>query len=136
MANLFLGVFYNLSVWYKLTNKTRYGAYIAIVGALITLVLNIVHIPKIGYVGSAWATFFCYGTMMIISFVSGHKYYPIPYNFKRLLLYPALATMFYFAGVLWVPESMVLRYALCTLYLVVFAVVAYRLDLRKAFRNR
>lgn len=135
MANLFLGVFYNLSVWYKLTNKTRYGAYIAIVGAAITLVLNIVLIPKIGYVGSAWATFFCYGTMMIISFVTGHKYYPIPYNFKRLLLYPALATILYFVAELWTPESMVLRYTLCTLYLVAFAVVAYMLDLRRAFRK-
>ena len=71
MANLFLGIYYNLSIWYKLTEKTRYGAMLAIFGALITLVLNIILIPKIGFVGSAWATLACYFSMMLASMLIG-----------------------------------------------------------------
>jgi O-antigen/teichoic acid export membrane protein len=66
LANLFLGVYYNLSFWYKLTNKTMYGAYISLFGAFLTLLLNFWLIPVIGYMGSAWATFICYASMMII----------------------------------------------------------------------
>jgi len=87
IANMFLGVIYNLSIWYKLTNKTMYGAYIAILGALITIVLNILWIPIYGYVGSAWATLFCYASMMIISYIIGQKYYPVNYNLKSILFY-------------------------------------------------
>ena len=74
MANLFLGIFYNLSIWYKLTGQTRFGAYISIIGAIITLALNYFLIPVMGYMGSAWATFICYGSMMVISFIIGQKY--------------------------------------------------------------
>ncbi|HIE15686.1 MAG TPA: polysaccharide biosynthesis protein, partial [Bacteroidales bacterium] len=96
LANLFLGIIYNLSVWYKLTNKTKFGAYIALIGAVITIVLNVVLIPKIGYMGSAWATFFCYFSMMIISFFWSRKTYKINYDFKDLLLYFTLALAIFF----------------------------------------
>jgi O-antigen/teichoic acid export membrane protein len=95
-AKLFLGVFYNLSVWYKLTNKTLYGAAIAIFGALITIVLNIVLIPKYGFVGSAWANFFCYLSMMLISYFWGRKIYKVQYQVKKILLYTALAGLVYY----------------------------------------
>ena len=136
MANLFLGVFYNLSIWYKLTNKTKFGAYIAIVGAVVTLALNLLLIPRIGYVGSAWATFFCYGIMMVISFALGHKYYPIPYNFRRILMYLLLAVGIYFGATYFSPESTVLKYSLNTLYIILYIALAYFLDLRKAIRRR
>ena len=136
MANLFLGVFYNLSIWYKLTNKTKFGAYIAIVGAVVTLALNLILIPRIGYVGSAWATFFCYGIMMVISFALGHKYYPIPYNFRRILMYLLLAVGIYFGATYLSPESTVLKYSLNTLYIILYIALAYFLDLRKAIRRR
>ena len=136
MANLFLGVFYNLSIWYKLTNKTKFGAYIAIVGAVVTLALNLILIPRIGYVGSAWATFFCYGIMMVISFALGHKYYPIPYNFKRILMYLILAVAIYFGATYFSPESTLLKYSLNTLYIILYIALAYFLDLRKAIRRR
>ena len=136
MANLFLGVFYNLSIWYKLTNKTKFGAYIAIVGAVVTLALNLILIPRIGYVGSAWATFFCYGIMMVISFALGHKYYPIPYNFRRILMYLLLAVGIYFGATYFSPESTVLKYSLNTLYIILYIALAYFLDLRKAIRRR
>lgn len=90
-ANLFLGVVYNLSVWFKLTDKTKYGAYIAGIGAMITLILNFILIPLIGYLGSAWAHFSCYFTMMIVSYFLGRKYYKINYPLKDIFIYVALA---------------------------------------------
>ena len=87
LANLFLGIYYNLSVWFKLTNKTKFGAYMAFFGAAITVLLNIYLIPRLGYVGSAWATLSCYALMMIISYFLGQKYYPIKYNLTRIFIY-------------------------------------------------
>ena len=87
MANIFLGIYYNLSVWYKLSNKTLYGAWITLIGALITIVLNYAFIPKFGYVACATTTCICYGTMMVISFIWGQKHYPIPYAWKKLVAY-------------------------------------------------
>lgn len=91
MANFFLGIYHNLSVWYKLSDRTKMGAYISIIGAIITLVLNFVLIPKYSYMGSAIATIAAYGTMMIISYLLGSKYYPIPYDLKRIVAYLVLS---------------------------------------------
>ncbi len=98
MANLCLGVYYNLTVWYKLTDQTRIGAYIALIGAVITLGLNFLLIPKIGFMGSAWATLACYAAMMVISYFQGQYYYPIPYDVRKFLIYVAAALLFYFVG--------------------------------------
>ncbi|MDP2423494.1 MAG: polysaccharide biosynthesis C-terminal domain-containing protein, partial [Bacteroidales bacterium] len=98
MANLFLGIFYNLSVWFKITGKTLYGALIAVFGMLVTLVLNFALIPKMGYMGAAWATFICYGSMMVLSYLVGRKYYPIPYNMPRVSGYILLAVLLFFIG--------------------------------------
>lgn len=95
LANMFLGIYYNLSVWYKLTNLTRYGALIAIVGVIITFFINIVFIPKYGYLASAWATFICYFIMMIISYFMGKKYYKINYNIKKIIIYIILAIILF-----------------------------------------
>jgi O-antigen/teichoic acid export membrane protein len=95
LANLFLGIFYNLSIWYKLNDKTIFGAYLAIFGAIITLVLNIVLIPIIGYMGSAWATFVCYLSMMLVSYFLGKKHFPVPYQIKKILAYFVLAVALY-----------------------------------------
>ena len=95
MANVFLGIYYNLSIWYKLTNKTRLGAIVSIIGAVITLVLNILWIPLYSYVGSAWATLICYGSMAVMSYGLGQKYYPVPYPLKRIGAHLALALTIY-----------------------------------------
>ena len=87
LANLFLGIFFNLSIWYKLTEQTVFGAYLAIFGAAITLLLNIVLIPKIGFVGSALATLVCYFSMALASYILGKKRFPIPYQLGRISLY-------------------------------------------------
>ena len=95
MANIFLGVYYNLSIWYKLSNKTMAGAWITILGAVITLAINFIAIPYFSYMASAWATFFCYGTMMYVSFKWGQKVYPIPYATKKLIAYFVITLMLY-----------------------------------------
>jgi O-antigen/teichoic acid export membrane protein len=97
LGNIFLGIYYNLSVWYKLTNKNLYGAYITICGAAITIVLNIVLIPIWHYTGAAVATFCCYLFMMVSSYLLGQKYYPIPYAIKKLISYITLVVLIYFA---------------------------------------
>lgn len=89
LANVFLGIYYNQSVWYKLTDRTRAGGTIAIIGAIITLVLLFALIPTMGYMGAAWTTLICYASMAVISYVWGQKHYPVPYNVSRVLGYMA-----------------------------------------------
>jgi O-antigen/teichoic acid export membrane protein len=91
LANLFLGVYYNLSVWFKLTDKTKWGTYISFGGAAITILFNLLLIPVIGYMGSAIATFMCYFSMAVASYVLGNKYYYIPYPVKTIAAYILLA---------------------------------------------
>ncbi len=83
LANLFLGIYHNLAIWYKLTDKTRYGMYFSIFGAIITIIVNVTLIPVIGFIASAWATLLAYGTMMLISYFVGKRHYPVPYNLKK-----------------------------------------------------
>lgn len=84
LANLFLGIYYNLSVWFKLTDKTKYGMYFSLLGAAITVSLNVIYIPKIGYMASAWATLITYTFITLISYFYGKKYYNIPYPLKTI----------------------------------------------------
>ena len=94
LANFCLGIYNNLSVWYKLTDKTQIGAYISIVGAILTLVLNYLLIPKYSYYGSAIATIVAYGSMMVISYLLGKKYYPIPYDMNKIGGYLGISILF------------------------------------------
>ena len=94
LANFFLGIYSNLSVWYKLIDKTRIGAYISLIGAAITLILNWLLIPSMSYYGSAIATIAAYGSMMIISYKWGQNHYPIPYDFNRIFSYLGLTILF------------------------------------------
>jgi O-antigen/teichoic acid export membrane protein len=95
-ANMFLGIYYNLSIWYKLSRNTRAGAYITFIGAGITLIINYFFIPAYWYWASAWATFFCYGSMMVISFIWGQKAYRVPYAWKKLVAYMVIVALLYF----------------------------------------
>ncbi|WP_340076113.1 oligosaccharide flippase family protein [Leptobacterium sp. I13] len=94
LANLCLGIYHNLSVWYKVTDRTIYGAYISIIGAIITLAVNFTLIPIFSYKGAAIATLSAYGSMMLISFFLGQKKYPIPYNLKKIGAYMMTAILF------------------------------------------
>ena len=95
LAKIFLGIYYNLSVWYKLTNKTMTGAIITLIGAVLTILVNYLLIPYLGYLACAIATVVCYGSMMVISFIQGQKHYPIPYDIKNGSLYIAIAVLFF-----------------------------------------
>jgi O-antigen/teichoic acid export membrane protein len=95
LANIFLGIYYNLSIWYRLGHKTTAGAYITIGGAAITFLVNYLFIPSYSYMACAWATFSCYGIMMVTSYVWGQKEYKIPYATKKLLAYIVIVVLLY-----------------------------------------
>ncbi|AVI50649.1 polysaccharide biosynthesis protein [Pukyongia salina] len=94
LANLCLGIYHNLSVWYKVTDRTHYGAIISVVGAMVTLILNLVLIPLISYKGSAIATLAAYGSMMVISYILGQRNYAVPYKLKAIGGYLMLSVGF------------------------------------------
>jgi O-antigen/teichoic acid export membrane protein len=98
MANLCLGVFYNLSIWYKLTNKTRWGAWLSLFGAVITLIFNFALIPSMGYMGAAWTTLLCYAAMMLLSYYLGQKNYPVPYKIGSFFYFIGLSLILWIAG--------------------------------------
>jgi O-antigen/teichoic acid export membrane protein len=96
MANLCLGIYVNLSIWYKLTDRTLTGAFVSLFGAGLTVALNIWWIPILGYKGSAWATLICYASMAILSYLLGRKYYPVDYDIKRVIGYIGLGLGLYY----------------------------------------
>ncbi|MFD0863084.1 oligosaccharide flippase family protein [Sungkyunkwania multivorans] len=130
LANLCLGIYHNLSIWYKLTDKTRYGMYISIMGAIVTVVFNVVMIPVLGFMASAWATLAAYGGMMIISYLLGRKHYPVPYDLKRIALYLLIAVLMsavsfhYLRG----------QYLMNTLFVFVFLSVIFFAERRELIR--
>jgi O-antigen/teichoic acid export membrane protein len=101
LAYLFLGIYHNLSIWYKLTDKTRYGMYFSIVGAVITIVLNVWFLNSIGIMAAAWATLIAYATMATISYFIGKKYYPIQYNLKKMAIYLVASIVICTVSFLW-----------------------------------
>jgi len=128
LANMFLGIYFNLSIWYKLTGQTRFGAWIALIGALITIALNIWWIPLIGYYGSAWATLVCYLFMTFLSFAWGQKYYPIPYELKRIALFIVSALAVYFISLITQGFPAGFKYFSALLLLVGFAFSVLLID--------
>jgi len=96
IANVFLGIYFNQSIWYKLSGQTKFGAFIAIGGATLTIGLNVWLIPKYGYMASAWITMLVYGLQTIASYLLGQKFYPIYYNLRKFALYFGVALTFFF----------------------------------------
>ena len=123
LANMFLGIYYNLSIWYKLIEKTIFGAYLSIFGAIITLSLNIVLIPKIGFVGSAITTFLCYFSMVIASYFLGKKHFFVPYKIKSGSLY--LLSML---GIYYLIYNEYFNLGINTLLLLGFMIFVYLLE--------
>ena len=148
MAKLFLGIYFNISIWYKLTGKTMWGALITIVGMIVSVGLNIYWIPLsadhliFGYIGSAWATFFCYSTMMVLGYLIGQRYYPIPYNLKKIGGLLGLTALIYIASRFLAVEStflgILINTSLFILYLVVVALVERKevISLINSFRGK
>lgn len=135
-ANIFLGIYYNLSIWYRLSHKTSPGAYITIIGAGITLIINFLFIPKFSYMACAWATFACYGSMMVISFTWGRKAYPIPYAWKKLVAYMVIVALLYLVHHTvtgWWPNKW-FDYLLSTAFLLGYSFFLLRVE-RKEFQK-
>lgn len=114
LANLFLGIYYNLSIWYKLTDRTRFGMYFSIIGAIITIILNLWFIPIIGIMAAAYATLIAYVSMTIVSYLVGKKYYPVNYNIQKMAIYliSALAicviSFHYFRANFWISTLLII----------------------------
>ena len=136
LANMFLGIYYNLSIWYKLANKTMSGAWITVIGAAITLGINFYFIPLYGYMACAWATFFCYGAMMMMSYVWGQKHYPIPYATTKLIAYMVLVVMIFFAekGILLIYSNSIFELILSTIFLLLFIGFVAKIE-KKELKN-
>ena len=133
MADLFFGIFFSASIWYKLKDKTWYGAYIALVGAAITLLLNILLIPVIGYMGSAITVFVCFFIMMVINYFWGQKYYPIPYDLKRIGLYFASAVILFILSLGTAQLTPFLKFTINSLMLIFFIGMVFLLEKREIF---
>jgi O-antigen/teichoic acid export membrane protein len=135
-ANIFLGIYYNLSIWYKITKSTRAGAYITLIGAAITLIINYLFIPAFGYMASAWATFVCYASMMVISYIWGQRVYPVPYAWKKLLAYLVIVTLLFalHSGLTHLWPNRAFSLTLATILLTAYAIFILRVE-RKEFRR-
>lgn len=128
LANMFLGIYYNLTIWYKLSDNTNKGAVISLSGAIITVVANLVLVPVMGYTGSAWATFICYSAMMVICYLAGAKYFPIPYQVGRIFLYIILAVAIYYFSSLWVTADTTIRWGLSGVAILFFGLTTLWLE--------
>ncbi len=138
MANLFLGVYVNLSIWYKLTDRTLLGAFVSLGGALLTIILNIVFVPTYGYLASAWATFACYFGMAAVSYILGQRYYPVQYDLKSFFGYFFIALAFYFSFTYLNNSVMAVQqlppFVLSSLFMVAFLAIVWLADGRKLLK--
>jgi O-antigen/teichoic acid export membrane protein len=133
MANVFLGLYYNFSVWYRLKDRTPLGAWVALLGALITVVLNYWWIPLYGYKGAAWVTLICYVFMSAATWYTGRKSHPVPYELGRMALYIGAALGFYYFAEWLKPlleHAPALLWAMRILLFSGFAGMAYGLEKR------
>lgn len=130
LGNVFLGIYYNLSIWYKLTHKNMTGAFITLGGAAITIVLNILLIPELHYLGAAIATFVCYLFMMIVSYTMGQKHYPVPYARKKLIAYLVLVILVYgfHRGLVYLWDNDWFNFGTATLLLTLFALFVAKIE--------
>ncbi|HSH65412.1 MAG TPA: polysaccharide biosynthesis C-terminal domain-containing protein, partial [Bacteroidia bacterium] len=128
LANMFLGIFINQSIWYKLSGQTHFGALLTIFGAIITIFLNIYWIPRIGYMGSAWATLICYASMMIASYFIGNKHYPVNYDVKRILGYLTLSITLYFISRWIKTDSVIINLFINNMLVLAFIAVIWKFE--------
>lgn len=134
MANLFLGIYYTLSLWYKLTDKTRYGAYFSIIGAVLSLAINIAFIPLYGYMASAYAVLICFLVMSVLSYIYGQKHFPVAYPIKRIAMYFLLALILYALSVVMPIPPGLFSYLFNFMLFGVFTTVTFVLE-QKEFRK-
>jgi len=125
----------NLSVWYKLSDQTRFGLYISGIGAVVTIVLNVIFIPRFSYMAAAWISLTAYGTMMIASYFLGQKNYPIPYNLKKNIFYLLLSVIIVYLSFVTFNRNLMLGNILLVIFLTI-AVFMERKELSLILRKR
>lgn len=134
IAELFMGITFNLSLWYKLTDRTAWGMYLSVGCFMVMLALNLILVPLIGapdgYMGSAWAALIAYGVMMVVSWIAGRHYYPLPYAYKRMGLYTLTAAVLYLTGryALDLPDAAWVMYTVRTALLVAYLAIIIRYE--------
>lgn len=138
MANIFLGIYYNLSIWYKVSDKTKYGAYIALIGAAITLIGNYFLVPILGYKGAAWTTLICYFVISLLCYLIGQKFYPVAYKVKRIAFYILFSlglysVMYYLQDNI---QNIMLRLTINTALIIVYLILCYILDFKKIIKQK
>lgn len=131
---VFQGVYFNLSFWYKLTDKTQFGAWFSLLGVLITLILQIIFVPRIGYMASAGSSTVCYLIIMLLSYWIGRRYLPIPYDMKRIGLYTLVCVVMLIIYYI-LPLTMWAHMAVGTILIFIYCFIFYKLDFN-VFRNR
>ncbi len=134
-AYLLFGIYNNLSVWYKLTDRTRYAMLLSIMGAVITITFNIAMIPKIGYMASAWATLAAYGSMTILSFILGRKYYRVPYKSLKIIFYVLSSALTGFIIFRYFYYNYPVKISLLVLY-ILMVVLLERQNLQQIFKRK
>ncbi len=135
LAKLFLGIYYNLSIWFKLTDKTSYGTYFSILGAGITIVANFILIPIFGYMGSAVAALLAYLSMMLACYFVGQKFYPIPYKISNAMIYLILGAILIILDFYWHPQVQLLATLYHCLLILVFLMAIYFIE-KKSFSEK
>lgn len=134
MANLLIGVFFNLSIWYKLTNKTMIGAILVITGALITIIVNVIFVPSYGYVAAAWGHLVCYSVMILLSYLLSRKLFYIKYDLRKLSFYfVTIVGFFYIDRVLTIHSSIMVDWV--KPLLIIAAMIMFYLGERKSFKK-
>ena len=128
LANVFFAIYTNQSIWYKLSGQTRFGAYIAIGGAILTILVNVIFIPTYGFRASAWATLIVYFMQMLASYILGQKYYPIKYNLRKFMLYVISALVLYFIALALNGENGVLNFFINNFMILLFAGLVYYME--------
>lgn len=129
VAEIFMGIYFNLSFWYKLIDETRWGAYFSLTGCTILILMNVFLIPKYGYIACAWAGFTGYGVAMLLSYFVGQKKYPIQYDLKAIGMYVLLAAVLYVAAEYVPIDNIYLRMAYRTVLLLLFVAYVVKRDL-------
>ena len=135
LANLLLGIYVNLSIWYKLTDRTLLGSGVSIAGAVITVILLFTLVPRLGFEGAAWAHLACYGFMVVASYLLGRRFYPVPYDLARVGGYLALGLALYGVSLLLVDRLELNALAVGAALLVLFLALVYSVDGRKLVRR-
>ena len=130
LANLMMGIAFNLSMWYKLNDMTRYGAYIALIGAAVTILLNVLLVPRFSYLGAAWGHFGTYIVMVFLSYFLGQKFYPIPYQLGRIAFYFVFALSLFLVSYFLSLENPWIMGILHTILLGIFVLAVYLLERR------